>query len=202
MQTAFKKWVWCKFVKFNKIIRLKIIETKLTGCFILEPTILKDERGYFFESFNSRLLNKVVGREINFVQDNQSFSKRGVIRGLHFQKGAHSQAKLVQVIQGEILDVVVDLRRDSFTFGHTFSMLLSAENKKQLFIPRDFAHGFVVLSKEAQFLYKCDNYYKKHSEGGIAYNDPKLNIDWRLDEENLIVSEKDLLLPSLKDFHL
>lgn len=201
MPTNAKEWLWYKFVKSNKGIELKVIETILSGCLIIEPAIMKDQRGYFFESFNSNRFNKAVACEINFIQDNQSFSKRGVLRGLHFQKGSFSQAKLVRVIEGEVLDVVVDIRQDSSTFGRHFSILLSSENKKQLFIPRGFAHGFVVLSKVAQFFYKCDNYYNKASEGGIAYNDPSLNIDWQIDEKELIVSEKDLLLPSLQNTH-
>jgi dTDP-4-dehydrorhamnose 3,5-epimerase len=141
----------------------------------------------------------MMNEAIFLIQDNQSFSKRGVLRGLHFQKGEFSQAKLVRVIQGEVLDIVVDIRQGSPTFGRNFSIVLSEENKKQLFIPRGFAHGFAVLSKEAQFFYKCDNYYNKASEGGIAYNDPVLNIDWNLDKEDIIVSEKDLELPSFSD---
>ncbi len=178
---------------------MKITETNLSGCIIFEPTIFNDERGYFFESFNTRLFNEAVGEEIKFIQDNQSFSKRGVLRGLHFQKGEFSQAKLVRVIQGKVLDVVVDIRQDSPTFGRHFSIELNEKNKKQLFIPRGFAHGFVVLSKEAQFFYKCDNYYNKDSEGGIIYNDQKLLIDWKLDKENLIISSKDLQLPAFSD---
>jgi|TARA_R110002110_G_scaffold46388_21_gene140264 dTDP-4-dehydrorhamnose 3,5-epimerase len=178
---------------------LKVIETNLSGCLILEPNLFHDERGYFFESFNRRFFNEAIGEEVDFIQDNQSFSKRGALRGLHFQKGEFSQAKLVRVIQGEVLDIVVDIRQGSPTFGRNFSIVLSEENKKQLFIPRGFAHGFAVLSKEAQFFYKCDNYYNKASEGGIAYNDPVLNIDWNLDKEDIIVSEKDLELPSFSD---
>ena len=178
---------------------MKITETNLSGCIIFEPTIFQDERGYFFESFNTRLFNEAVGQEIKFIQDNQSFSKRGVLRGLHFQKGEFSQAKLVRVIQGKVLDIVVDIRKDSPTFGSHFSIELSAKNKKQLFIPRGFAHGFVVLSKEAQFFYKCDNYYNKDSEGGIIYNDQKLSIDWKSEKEDLIISGKDLQLPEFSD---
>tara|TARA_R110000772_G_scaffold78196_3_gene167795 strand:+ start:150 stop:686 length:537 start_codon:yes stop_codon:yes gene_type:complete len=178
---------------------LKVTETNLFGCIIIEPTIFNDERGYFFESFNTRLFNDAVGEEIKFIQDNQSFSKRGVLRGLHFQKGEYSQAKLVRVIQGKILDVVVDIRQDSPTFGGHFSIELSENNKKQLFIPRGFAHGFVVLSKEAQFFYKCDNYYNKNSESGIIYDDPDLDIDWKLGRDDLVLSEKDLALPTLKN---
>ena len=181
---------------------MKITQTNLSGCIILEPNIFNDDRGYFFESFNNQLFNEAVGEEIKFVQDNQSFSKRGALRGLHFQKGKFSQAKLVRVIQGKILDIVVDIRQDSPTFGRHFSIELSEKNKKQLFIPRGLAHGFVVLSKEAQFFYKCDNYYNKESEGGIIYNDPKLLIDWKLDKKDLIISSKDLQLPTFSDCQL
>jgi dTDP-4-dehydrorhamnose 3,5-epimerase len=178
---------------------LKITETILSGCFILEPTIFNDERGHFFESYNTQLFNEVVGKEIKFIQDNQSFSQRGVLRGLHFQKGEFSQAKLVRVIQGKVLDIVVDIRKDSPTFGNHFSIVLSSKNRKQLFVPREFAHGFVVLSKTARFFYKCDNYYNKESEGGIAYNDPDLSIDWKLNKDDLIVSEKDLQLTAFSN---
>ena len=181
---------------------MKVTETNLSGCIVFEPIIFNDERGYFFESYNTRLFNEAVGKEIKFIQDNQSFSKRGVLRGLHFQKGEFSQAKLVRVIQGEVLDVAVDIRQDSPTFGRHFSIVLSSENKKQLFIPRGFAHGFAVLSEEAQFFYKCDNYYNKTSEGGIAYNDPDLHIDWKLSKDELVLSEKDLELPFLKTCNL
>jgi dTDP-4-dehydrorhamnose 3,5-epimerase len=181
---------------------LKVTETNLSGCIIFEPTIFNDERGYFFESYNARIFNDAIGKEIKFIQDNQSFSKKGVLRGLHFQKGEFAQAKFIRVIQGRVLDVVVDIRQDSPTFGEHFSVELSAENKKQLFVPRGCAHGFLVLSKQAQFFYKCDNYYNKESEGGIAYNDPDLNIDWKLSEEDLVLSENDLVLPFLKNYKL
>ena len=176
---------------------MKFIETKLKGCFILEPKVFGDDRGYFFESYNSQVFNEGVGQVVNFVQDNQSYSKYGTLRGLHFQKGEHAQAKLVRVISGEVLDVAVDIREGSSTFGEHVAVRLSAENKKQLFVPRGFAHGFVVLSETAEFFYKCDNYYNKESEGGIIYNDPKLNIDWELKEEDLLLSEKDQLLPKI-----
>lgn len=176
---------------------MQATETKLKGCFILEPTIFGDERGYFFESFNKEAFTELVGQEINFVQDNQSFSSKGVLRGLHYQTGKHAQAKLVRVLQGTVLDVAVDLRRGSPTYGQHTSVQLSSENQKQLFVPRDFAHGFIVLSKTATFFYKCDNFYNKASEGGIIYNDPKLNIDWELPQSDLIISEKDMVLPTL-----
>ena len=177
-------------------------ETKLKGCFILEPKVFEDERGYFYESYNEKTFNDAIGREVVFVQDNESFSTKGVLRGLHFQKGAHAQAKLVRVIKGSVLDVAVDLRKESETYGQYISIDLSEENKKQLFIPRGFAHGFVVLSSTAIFSYKCDNFYHKASEGGIIFNDKDLNIDWKLLEEELIISEKDLVLPQLKDAKL
>lgn len=181
---------------------MTISETKLRGCFVLTPKLFNDERGYFFESFNKEAFEKAIGKKVNFVQDNQSFSTYGVIRALHYQLGDHAQAKLVQVLQGKVLDVAVDLRLDSPTFGEHFSVELSYENKKQLFIPRGFAHGFVVLSKTAQFFYKCDNYYNRESEGGIIYNDDKLNIDWIVPFEKLKISEKDLTLPTFKNAQL
>lgn len=170
-------------------------ETKLKGCFLLEPKIINDSRGYFFESFNQRTFNNLIGQNINFIQDNESFSVKGVIRGLHYQTGEHAQAKLVRVIKGCVLDVAVDLRKNSETYGQCFSVELSEENKKQLFIPRGFAHGFAVLSESAIFSYKCDNFYNKESESGILYNDKTLNIDWKLLEKDIMVSDKDLLLP-------
>lgn len=173
-------------------------ETKLKDCFILEPTIFEDNRGYFLETFNQNTFNKVIGQNIDFVQDNESFSRKGTLRGLHYQKGEHSQAKLVRVIKGCVLDIAVDIRKDSLTFGEYVSAELSQENKKQLFIPRGFAHGFIVLSDTAIFLYKCDNFYNKESEGGIIYNDESLNIDWKLNQEELIISEKDLKLKPFK----
>ncbi len=173
---------------------MKVIETRLKNCCIIEPTVFKDERGYFFETFNKDKFEKSIGQRIDFVQDNESLSTRGVLRGLHFQKGEFAQAKLVRVIKGEVLDVAVDLREDSPTYMQCESVILSEDNKKQFFIPRGFAHGFVVLSQEAIFSYKCDNYYNKDSEGGIRYDDPRLGIDWKLNKEELILSEKDLLL--------
>jgi len=170
-------------------------ETKLKGCYILEPSIFNDERGFFFESYNQKRFNELIGDEVDFVQDNQSFSTKGVIRALHYQIGEHAQAKLVRVMQGRVLDVAVDLRAESPTFMQHISVELSDENQKQLFIPRGFAHGFVVLSETAHFFYKCDNFYNKAAEGGIIYNDPELNIDWKLPEDQLIVSDKDKVLP-------
>ena len=174
---------------------MKATETKLKGCFILEPKIFTDNRGYFMESFNTEKFNDAVGSEVSFVQDNQSFSTYGVIRALHYQIGKHAQSKLVRVLSGAVLDVAVDLREDSPTFKQHVAIELSAENKKQLFIPRGFAHGFVVLSETAEFFYKCDNLYNKESEGGIVYSDASLNIDWKLSKNQLVVSDKDQVLP-------
>lgn len=178
---------------------MKVIKTKLQGCLVLEPTLFNDDRGYFFESYNTNRFNDVVDQEVNFVQDNQSFSTRGVIRALHYQKGNNAQAKLIRVLNGVILDVAVDLRPHSKTYREYFSVELSSKNKKQLFVPRGFAHGFSVLSDTAEVLYKCDNYYNKESEGGIIYNDATLNIDWKVNPEEIKVSEKDLILPTLKE---
>jgi len=174
-------------------------ETKLKGCFIVEPTIFNDDRGYFLESFNKERFNNGVGAKINFVQDNQSFSSKGVIRAIHYQIGEHAQAKLVRVLSGTVLDVAVDLRKNSPTFGEHEAIELSHENKKQLFVPRGFGHGFAVLSNTAELFYKCDNYYNKEAEGGIIYNDPTLNIDWKLYHDEIKVSDKDLVLPKLNE---
>ncbi|PCJ97716.1 MAG: dTDP-4-dehydrorhamnose 3,5-epimerase [Flavobacteriaceae bacterium] len=170
-------------------------ETKLKGCFIIEPSVFMDNRGYFFESFNAQRFNEAIGQEVSFVQDNQSFSQKGVLRGLHYQTGEHAQAKLVRVLKGAVLDVAVDLRKDSSTYGEHVAVELSEENKQQLFVPRGFGHGFVVLTETAEFFYKCDNYYNKASEGGVIYNDATLNIDWKLPVNELLVSEKDAILP-------
>ena len=178
-------------------IVLKFTETKLKGCFILEPKIIKDERGYFMESFNEKTFSEGVGQKVTFIQDNQSFSSKGVLRGLHYQTSEHAQAKLVRVLQGEVLDVVVDLRPNSPTFGQYESVVLTAENQTQFFIPRGFAHGFLVLSETATFFYKCDNFYNKESEGGLIYNDKSINIDWNFPIEQLIISEKDQILPNI-----
>ncbi len=173
--------------------------TKLEGCFIIEPQVFNDKRGYFFETFNKEKFNKTLNVNIDFVQDNESYSQKGVLRGLHYQVGNFAQAKLIRVINGSILDVALDLRKESKTFGQHFSIELSDINKTQLFIPRGFAHGFVVLSYTATVTYKCDTYYNKSSEAGIIYNDPKLNIDWILPKESLIISEKDVVLPKLEN---
>jgi len=177
---------------------MKFIATELEGCHLIEPKIIGDERGYFMESFNEKTFEEHAGIKVHFVQDNQSFSKKGVLRGLHYQTGEYAQAKLVRVLEGEVLDVAVDIRPESKTYGKSVSVLLSAENQKQLFIPRGFAHGFIVLSETAVFFYKCDNFYNKESEGGILYNDNALSIDWKLSEEEFIISEKDQFLPTLE----
>jgi len=170
---------------------MRFIETQLKGCFILEPKIINDERGYFMESFNAKTFQEGIGQNVTFVQDNQSFSTRGVLRGLHYQCGEHAQAKLVRVLQGEVLDVAVDLRPESETFGQYEAVLLSSENQKQFFVPRGFAHGFLVLSETATFFYKCDNFYNKESEGGLIYNDETLKINWDFPSQDLIISEQD-----------
>lgn len=174
-------------------------ETRLKGCFIIKDNKFKDYRGYFFESFNQNRFNDLIGQNVQFVQDNQSKSNKGVLRGLHFQLREFAQAKLVRVLSGKVLDIAVDLRPSSRTFGEHVSVELSEENDTQLFIPRGFAHGFVVLSETATFFYKCDNYYSKSLEGGILYNDPMLSINWILPTESLILSDKDLGLPSLQE---
>ena len=177
---------------------MNFIATKLEGCYIIEPKIINDDRGYFMESFNENTFQKGIGQTIHFVQDNQSFSSKGVLRGLHYQVGEHSQAKLVRVLSGKVLDVAVDIRPNSKTFGEHVSVLLTADNQTQFFVPRGFAHGFLVLSDTATFFYKCDNFYNKESEGGIIYNDKTLNIDWGFSENQLIISEKDKVQPTLK----
>lgn len=178
---------------------MNIQETKLKGCFILEPRKFEDERGYFFESLNEKTFNDLTHTNTHFVQDNQSYSKKGVIRGLHAQAGSHAQAKLVRVLKGEVIDVAVDARQGSPTFGQHVAVHLSAENNKQLFVPRGFLHGFSVLSDEAVFFYKCDNFYNKESEQGILYNSPELNIDWGIESGSEIVSEKDIILPTFNE---
>lgn len=173
--------------------------TPLKDCYIVHDTIFQDSRGYFFESFNQHKFAALTGINIPFVQDNQSLSTKGVLRGLHMQVGEFAQAKLVRVLQGSVLDVVVDLRKDSPTFGQQYSIELSEESHTQFYIPRGFAHGFVVLSEFAVFFYKCDNYYNKEAERGIRFNDPEININWRLSDEELILSDKDQANPLLKD---
>lgn len=168
--------------------------TTISGLIIFEPAVFQDERGYFFESYNRRVWAE-AGITNEFVQDNQARSTRGVLRGLHYQVGEMAQAKLVRVVEGEVLDVAVDLREDSPTRGQWFSIRLSAENKRQLLVPRGFAHGYIVLSETAEFVYKCDNFYSKAHEGGIRFDDPTLNINWEFDLSKALVSAKDLALP-------
>lgn len=174
---------------------MKVEETTLEGCFLIYNKVFTDNRGYFFESFNQHTFNNETGLNISFVQDNQSRSSKGVLRGLHFQRGDHAQAKLVRVLRGAVLDVAVDLRKSSKTFGEHYSVVLTETSDTQLFVPRGFAHGFIVLTETADFFYKCDNFYNKASESGIIYNDPTLNIDWSMQPEELIVASKDLELP-------
>ena len=172
--------------------------TTIQDLVIINPAVFNDERGYFFEAYNQAKFQE-NGINYNFIQDNQSFSTKGVIRGLHLQINPFAQAKLVRVLQGEILDVAVDLRKDSPTYGQHFSVILSAENKKQLMVPHGFAHGFSVLSETASVLYKVDQLYHKESERGIRYDDPTLAIDWQVNPADVIVSEKGLILPAFKD---
>jgi len=177
---------------------MTIEKTPINDLVIVNPAVFQDSRGYFFEAYNQDRFSE-NGIDYKFIQDNQSFSKKGVIRGLHLQVAPYAQAKLVRVLEGEILDVAVDLRKDSPTFGQHFSIILSAENKKQLMIPHGFAHGFSVLSETASVLYKVDQVYHKESERGIRYDDSTLNIDWQLNPDEVIVSDKDLMLPYFED---
>ena len=179
---------------------MKAQETKLKGCFILEPTIFEDERGYFFESYNENKLEQTLGYKPVFVQDNESKSSYGVVRGLHMQSGKYAQAKLVRVLEGKVIDVVVDVRCDSSTFGESIAVELSAANKRQLFIPRGFLHGFSVLSETATFFYKCDNTYNKESEDGVNPLDVNLGIDWGISQDKIILSEKDQKAQSFQEF--
>ncbi len=182
-----------------KHLKMEIIKTDIPGVVILEPRIFRDSRGYFFESFSQRdFFDKVA--PVEFVQDNESMSTRGVMRGLHFQRPPHAQAKLVRCVRGRVLDVAVDIRVGSPTYGRHVAVELTEDNHRQFFIPRGFAHGFAVLSDEAVFQYKCDNYYAPQSDGGIAITDPALNIDWHLDPSEAILSEKDTNHPLLADF--
>lgn len=176
---------------------MNVIQTTITGLLVIEPRVFADSRGYFFESFNLKEFREKVG-DINFVQDNESKSSYGVLRGLHFQKDPFAQAKLVRVVKGRVLDVAVDIRKDSPTYGRHYSVELSDENHLQFFIPRGFAHGFSVLSEEVIFQYKCDNFYHPESEGAIAWNDPDLAIDWLIPEDKIILSEKDKRHPSFR----
>ena len=180
---------------------MKIIDTALEGVKIIEPRIFGDDRGYFFESWNEKKFSE-AGIACNWVQDNESKSRFGVLRGLHFQAAPYTQAKLVRVIQGAVLDVALDIRKGSPTFGKHIAVELSAENKRQLFVPRGFAHGFVVLSEEVIFAYKCDNAYMPSHERGVAFNDPALGIDWRVKVDNFILSDKDTKNPLLANAEL
>ena len=175
---------------------MKVIKTKLEGVVIIEPQVFFDDRGYFFESLSQQRFKEQVA-PITFVQDNESKSSYGVLRGLHFQKPPFAQSKLVRVVKGKVLDVAVDLRKGSPTFGQYESVVLSEENKRQFFIPQGFAHGFAVLSEEAIFQYKCDNYYAPQSEGSVRWNDPTIAIDWQLPEKDIILSAKDEKAPLL-----
>ena len=175
---------------------MKYNEQSIPGVWIIEPTVFSDSRGYFYEAFKKEEFEQHIGKT-DFIQDNESKSSYGVLRGLHYQKGEFAQAKLVRVIKGEVLDVAVDIRKDSPTFGKHVAVILSEENKKQFFIPRGFAHGFLVLSREAIFTYKVDNVYAPQSEGGIIYNDPRIGIEWKIPETDILLSEKDGKLPEL-----
>ncbi|WP_430410919.1 dTDP-4-dehydrorhamnose 3,5-epimerase [Kordia sp.] len=177
---------------------MNITHTPLAGCFVIEPQVFGDSRGNFMESYNQ----EKFPAKVQFVQDNQSTSQKGVLRGLHFQKGEHAQAKLVRVIRGEVLDIAVDIRPNSETFGQHFSIVLNDTNNKQLFVPRGFAHGFAVLEDDTIFAYKCDNFWNKESESGIMYNDPDIAIDWMLSEDEIVLSDKDKILPTLKSITL
>ena len=175
---------------------MTIKKTPLKDCYIIEPTFFEDERGYFYEKFNEKKFEELTGLNGHFVQDNISKSSYGVLRGLHLQKGEYAQAKLVSCLEGKVFDVAVDLREDSHTFGQWFGVELTPENKLQLYVPRGFGHGFSVLSETAVFSYKCDNFYQKDAEGSVIYNDPELNIDWKLPADAIILSEKDSKLPT------
>ena len=177
---------------------MEVIKTEIDGVVIIEPRIFKDDRGYFYESFSQREFEEKVCRT-TFVQDNQSKSSYGVVRGLHFQKPPYCQSKLVRCIKGRVLDVAVDIRKGSPTFGKYVAVELTEDNHRQFFVPRGFAHGFAVLSEEAVFQYKCDNFYNKESEGSVAWNDPQLGIDWRIPAEKVLLSEKDKLSKTVAD---
>lgn len=178
---------------------MKIVETEIQGLFIIEPDVYGDSRGYFFESFNKRRFEEQTGINMDFVQDNESRSTYGVVRGLHFQRPPHAQAKLVRVVSGRVLDVAVDLREGSPTYGRHMAVELSGENHRQVFIPKGFAHGFSVLSEEAVFQYKCDDYYAPETEGAVAWDDPDIAIDWRIPADKMILSEKDKKHPRLSE---
>lgn len=177
---------------------MKVIETGIEGLVVLEPRVFGDDRGYFFESYNQQKFTE-AGLNYNFVQDNQSFSVYGVVRGLHFQKPPFAQAKLVRALQGKVMDVALDMRKNSPTYGQVYRCELSDENKRQMLIPRGFAHGFSVLSKTAIFSYKCDNFYSNQHEGGICFNDPNLAIDWGIPQSDMIFNERDAGFPTLEE---
>ena len=178
---------------------MKIRHTGISGLIVIEPDVFGDSRGYFMESFSLRKFRELTGLDIDFVQDNESKSSYGVVRGLHFQRPPHAQSKLVRVVQGRVLDVAVDLREGSPTYGKHYAIELSGENHLQMFIPKGFAHGFAVLSDEAVFQYKCDEYYAPESEGAVAWDDPDLAIDWMLPKEDIRLSDKDKSNPNLKN---
>ena len=178
---------------------MNVIETRIKDLLILEPKVFGDERGYFFESYTKKVFDDLVETKYDFVQDNESKSSYGVLRGLHYQIAPYSQAKLVRVLQGRVYDVAVDIRKDSSTYGEWVGVELSSENKKQFLIPKGFAHGFCVLSETATFAYKCDEYYRPEAERGIIYNDPTLAIDWIVKDVDISVSDKDRVLPELAD---
>ena len=177
---------------------MPFIKTQFPGLLVFEPKVFEDNRGYFFESYNQQVFSE-EGMQINFVQDNQAKSSFGVVRGLHFQLEPHAQTKLLRVLSGEIIDAVVDIRKNSPTYGKAYTIFLSAENKKQLLVPKGFAHGYSVISETAEVFYKCDEFYHKESEGGIAWNDPALQIDWQVPADKIIVSEKDKVYPLLEN---
>jgi dTDP-4-dehydrorhamnose 3,5-epimerase len=177
---------------------MKAIPTDVKDVFIIEPRVFQDERGLFFESFQQETFNDLIGRKLTFVQENESISKKGVIRGLHFQNPPHAQGKLVRVIKGSVLDVAVDIRKDSITYGKSISVVLTSENRRQLWIPEGFAHGFVALEEDTIFQYKCTNYYNKASEDALLWNDSTLAIDWKIDQP--ILSPKDEIAPAFDQF--
>lgn len=178
---------------------MEVQQTQIKDCFLLKPKVFKDDRGFFMESFNQNVFHNLTGLDVQFVQDNISQSSYGVIRGLHAQRGEHAQAKLVSVIAGEVLDVVVDLRSGSSSYGKVVTAILNESNKNQLFVPRGCFHGFAVLSKEVTFFYKCDNFYNKEADYGISYNDKTLNIDWKIPVDQRVLSLKDKGLPEIID---
>jgi dTDP-4-dehydrorhamnose 3,5-epimerase len=178
---------------------MKLTRTHIEGLLIIEPRVFFDDRGYFFESFNWAQFSELTGHHIPFIQDNQARSVRGVLRGLHYQNNPNPQTKLIRVLEGSIWDVVVDIRKGSSTYGQSYGIELTADNRLQFLVPRGFAHGYSVLSDTAEILYKCDNYYDKSAEGGIAYNDPALGIDWKISLADAIVSDKDKVQPLMQD---